>query len=218
MPVVRGIPCCAMFHGEFLVHRPGISHKLFRIRPPWQTLVRTYVVENINVLVVDDNCHMRQLDESILHALGIKKVCLAGDAAQAFKELQHFSADVIIVDWRMEPLDGLDFVRLVRTAKDSPSPYVPIIMLSGYTEFRRVTEARDAGVHEFLAKPISAKALYQRFASFIENSRPFVRTSSFFGPDRRRQNVGPPRGVPERQKDQKDQPTSPGLSAEDVKT
>ena len=176
-----------------------------------------YVLENINVLVVDDNRHMRQLVESILHALGVKQVCQAGDAAQAFEELQHFNADVIIVDWHMEPLDGLDFVRLVRTGKDSPNPFVPIIMLSGYTEFRRVTEARDAGVHEFLAKPISAKALYQRFAAIIENSRPFVRTNSFFGPDRRRKNVGPPRGVPERRKDQKDQPESSALSAEEVK-
>ena len=101
----------------------------------------------------------------------------------------------------MEPLDGLDFVRLVRTAKDSPNPYVPIIMLSGYTEYRRVTEARDAGINEFLAKPISARALYLRFASIIDNPRPFIRTKSYFGPDRRRQNLGAPRGTKERRKE-----------------
>ena len=78
-------------------------------------------------------------------------------------------ADVLIVDWHMEPLDGLDFVRLVRTAKDSANSYVPIIMLTGYTEYRRVTDARDAGVNEFLAKPISAGALYLRFASIVDN-------------------------------------------------
>lgn len=180
-----------------------------------------YVLENVNVLVVDDNRHMRQLVESILHALGVKHVCQAGDAAQAFKELQHFNADVIIVDWHMEPLDGLDFVRLVRTAKDSPNPYVPIIMLSGYTEYRRVTEARDAGVHEFLAKPISAKALYQRFAAIIDNPRPFIRTKNYFGPDRRRQNLGPPRGVPDRRKSAKEKEqaksASQGLSKDEVK-
>jgi CheY-like chemotaxis protein len=174
-------------------------------------------LENVNVLVLDDNRHMRQLVESILHALGVKHVVQAGDAAQAFKELQHFNADVIIVDWHMEPLDGLDFVRLVRTAKDSPNPYVPIIMLSGYTEYRRVTEARDAGVHEFLAKPISAKALYQRFAAIIDNPRPFIRTKNYFGPDRRRQNVGPPRGVPDRRKSEPEKAESSGLSEEEVK-
>lgn len=161
-----------------------------------------YALDNINVLVLDDNRHMRTLVQSILHALGVKNIREANDAAEAFKELMHFHADVIIVDWHMEPLDGIDFVKLVRTAKDSPNPYVPIIMLSGYTEYRRVVAARDAGVNEFLAKPISAKALYQRFASIIENPRPFIRTKTYFGPDRRRQNLGTPRGIPERRKDE----------------
>ena len=159
-----------------------------------------YVLDNISVLVIDDNKHMSNLVVEILHALGVKNTCQAGDAAKAFQELKHFMADVIIVDWHMEPLDGLDFVRLVRTAKDSPNPYVPIIMLSGYTEFRRITEARDAGINEFLAKPISAKSLYQRIAAIIDNPRPFIRSKSYFGPDRRRQDSGPPRGVNERRK------------------
>jgi len=181
-----------------------------------------YVLDNMNVLVLDDNRHMRSLVQSILHALGVKNIREAGDAADAFKELQHFHADVIIVDWHMEPLDGLDFVRLVRTAKDSPNPYVPIIMLSGYTEYRRITEARDAGVNEFLAKPISAKALYQRFAMIIDNPRSFIRTKTYFGPDRRRLNLGPPRGIAERRKDQIEKKRAPKaeepLSQHDVES
>ena len=157
-----------------------------------------YVLENVNVMVIDDSKHMSSLINEILSALGIRNVVTVGDAARAFKELKHFNADVIIVDWHMQPLDGIDFVKLVRTAKDSSNPYVPIIMLSGYTEYLRVVEARDAGVNEFLAKPISAKALYQRFASIIDNPRPFIRTKKYFGPDRRRQNMGPPRGIAER--------------------
>lgn len=160
-----------------------------------------YVLDSISVLVIDDNKHMSNLMVEILHALGVKKTCQASDAAKAFQELKHFMADVIIVDWHMEPLDGLDFVRLVRTAKDSPNPYVPIIMLSGYTELRRITEARDAGINEFLAKPISAKSLYQRITAIIDNPRPFIRSKNYFGPDRRRQDMGPPRGVSERRKE-----------------
>lgn len=75
-------------------------------------------------------------------------------------------------------------------------------MLTGYTEHQQVVEARDAGVNEFLAKPISAKPLYQRLAAIIDNPRSFVRTKSYFGPDRRRQNLGPPRGISERRKDE----------------
>jgi CheY-like chemotaxis protein len=160
-----------------------------------------YVLDNVNILVIDDNKHMANLVVEILHALGAKNTCQAGDAPTAFQELKHFSADVIIVDWHMEPLDGLDFVRLVRTAKDSPNPYVPIIMLSAYTEHRRIVEARDAGINEFLAKPISAKSIYQRIATIIDNPRPFIRAKHYFGPDRRRQDVGPPRNIPERRGD-----------------
>ena len=145
-----------------------------------------YALDSVNILILDDNRHMRSLVQSILHALGVKHIREAADAPQAFKELQHFHADIIIADWHMEPLDGLDFVRLVRTAKDSPNPYVPIIMLTAHTEYSRVCEARDAGVNEFLAKPISAKALYARFASIIENPCSFIRTKTYFGPDRRR--------------------------------
>jgi CheY-like chemotaxis protein len=180
-----------------------------------------YALDSVNVLILDDNKHMRSLVQSILHALGVKHIREAADAPQAFKELQHFHADIIIADWHMEPLDGLDFVRLVRTAKDSPNPYVPIIMLTAHTEYSRVCEARDAGVNEFLAKPISAKALYARFASIIENPRSFIRTKTYFGPDRRRQNMGPPRSMPERRKDEiekkaagNDKPV--GLSQDDV--
>jgi DNA-binding response OmpR family regulator len=59
-------------------------------------------------------------------------------------------------------------------------------MLTGHTEKARVTAARDAGITEFLAKPISAKALYQRIANVVANPRPFIKTKTYFGPDRRR--------------------------------
>jgi DNA-binding response OmpR family regulator len=76
---------------------------------------------------------------------------------------------------------------------------VPIIMLTGYSEKKCVIAARDAGITEFLAKPISAKALYQRILNVIANPRPFVRTKTYFGPDRRRSNAVPYSG-PERRK------------------
>lgn len=145
-----------------------------------------YNIERLNFLVVDDNKHMRALVKTILHALGTKNILEAGDGADAFKELRHFPADMIICDWSMSPLDGLDFARLVRTGKDSPNPFVPIIMLTGHTEMNRVLESRDLGVNEFLAKPISAKKLYARIRSIIDNPREFIRVGNYFGPDRRR--------------------------------
>jgi CheY-like chemotaxis protein len=140
----------------------------------------------LNILLVDDNQSMRHLVKQILTAFGIKNVHECADGSDALQEMRNFPADLIIADWMMEPVDGLDMARLIRTAPDSPNPFVPIIMLTGHTERHRVEEARDAGVTEFLAKPISASAVYQRLTQIIEHPRPFVRTRRFTGPDRRR--------------------------------
>ena len=85
----------------------------------------------------------------------------------------------------MPPTDGLDFVKKVRNSSESPNPYVPIIMLTGYTELYRVKQARDAGISAFLAKPVSARALYKRLTSVVDDQRPFVRNDLYFGPCRR---------------------------------
>jgi len=92
------------------------------------------------------------------------------------------------MDWMTAPVDGLQFSKFVRFDDDSPDIFTPIILMPGHTEQWRVNMARDAGVNEFLAKPISAKTLYVRLLAVIEKPRPFVRTKSYFGPCHRRVN------------------------------
>ena len=145
-----------------------------------------YDIRSLEILVVDDNKHMGVIIKTILNALGVRNVVCATDGAEALKELKIFNPDIIITDWEMNPLDGLDFVRFVRTGEDSADPYVPIIMLTEHTESRRVKEAQDVGVNEFLAKPISAMSLYSRIQAIIERPRCFVKTRMYAGPDRRR--------------------------------
>ncbi len=155
-----------------------------------------YNIERLSFLVVDDNRHMRALVRSILGALGVRNVAEASDGADAYQRLGTNAPDVVICNWQMSPMDGLEFVRLVRTDTDSPNPFVPVIMLTGHTEAKQVVEARDAGVSEFLAKPISAHQLYSRILAVMERPRPFIRAKSYVGPDRRRQD--PKREGPER--------------------
>ena len=166
-----------------------------------------YDIERLNFLIVDDNKHMTMLVKNLIHALGARNVKETNDAAEAFTELTHFPGDIIIVDYQMQPLDGLDFVRLVRTGSDSPNHYVPIIMLTGHTEMSKVLNARDAGVNEFLAKPISARSLYARIQKIIAQPREFIETRTYFGPDRRR--VTKHWDAPERRKN----PPSPATAA-----
>ena len=101
--------------------------------------------------------------------------------------------------WGMLICASMELTQMIRQPGANNNPYVPIIMLTGHSEKKRVIAARDAGVTEFLAKPISAKGLYQRVLNVVANPRPFIRTRSYFGPDRRR-NTNPNYIGPERRK------------------
>ena len=144
----------------------------------------------IQVLLIDDNPHMRTIAAAVLKSAGIRKVIEASDGGQGLQMLRDHAVDLAIVDYNMFPLDGVEFTRLVRNSPDSANPYLPIIMMTGHSGKQRVYEARDAGVTEFLAKPITAKGVLDRIQSVIWKPRPFVKTEGYFGPDRRR--VTPP--------------------------
>lgn len=132
---------------------------------------------------------MQTVVRRVLNSLGAREVRECTDGADALKNLQTFSPDIIITDWSMEPLDGIELTRMIRTASDSLDPYVPIIMLTAFSEQSRIVEARDAGVNEFVVKPISVNTLFSRIQAVIEKPRSFIRTKSFFGPDRRRKDM-----------------------------
>ncbi|MGI9414917.1 MAG: response regulator [Hyphomicrobiales bacterium] len=143
-------------------------------------------MSHLQVLVVDENANMRSVIKTLLKSLGVHELRDCSDAADAFEELRTSKTDIVIVDLAMHNIDGVEFTQLVRTAKDSPNRYVPIIMLTAHTERARVEAARDAGITEFLRKPVCAADLYARIVEVIERPRNYVRSKSFFGPDRRR--------------------------------
>lgn len=143
-------------------------------------------LSTLQVLLVDDNQHMRAIASAVLKSAGVGEVREAGDGGAALEILHTWPVDLAIVDFNMFPLDGVEFTRLVRNSPDSPNPYLPIIMMTGHSEKSRVVEARDAGVTEFVVKPITAKAILERMNAVIYKPRPFVKTDGYFGPDRRR--------------------------------
>lgn len=161
----------------------------------------SFDLSKLHLLTVDDNQNMLHLIGAALSAFGVTKISVAHDARQAFLMLRDSMPDMVLCDLHMESGDGINFLRRVRLDAKSPNPYLPVIMVSGHAQAEKVALARDAGANDFLVKPISAKSLYQRLAHAIEKPRPFVRSSSYFGPCRRRLDKGPPEGVPERRAD-----------------
>lgn len=161
-------------------------------------------LDHLKALVVEDNAHMRILLRSLLLALGVKRVYESTDGASGFEELREKRPDFVLTDLSMKPVDGIEFTRRVRLGNDSPNPYVPIVMVTGHTERQRVEAARDAGVTEFLAKPITTQSLLHRLAEIVERPRPFVRCGTYFGPDRRRHRAENYAGPWRRHEDIKD--------------
>ncbi len=141
------------------------------------------------MLVVDDNDHMRRLLRAILEALGIRQVRDVENGMVALNDSRLNIPDVIITDMMMTPIDGLEFARMLRDDPAHPATHVPVMMVTGYSEKHHVEAARDAGVSEFLAKPVTADGVEARLRSVVENPRRFIRTNSFVGPDRRRRQV-----------------------------
>ena len=146
-----------------------------------------YDFSALKVLVVDDNVHMHQILRSILGAMRITDVMFAVDVKSAAEEMAHFRPDIIVTDVMVGDQEGLDLIEKVRKGEVGFDPYVPVIALTGYTERRMITRARDVGVHEVLAKPVSIEMLYQRLVNITTKPRPFIKSEGYFGPCRRRQ-------------------------------
>jgi two-component system chemotaxis response regulator CheY len=153
----------------------------------------------LRFLIVDDNPHMRRILRTLLNSFGARDVFEAEDGAMGLEAFTHHAPDVVVCDWEMPIFDGLELTQMIRQPGANANPFVPIIMMTGHSEKKRVTAARDAGVTEFLAKPVSAKALHQRLLNIVINPRPFIKTKNYFGPDRRRNPNGTYTG-PDRRK------------------
>jgi two-component system chemotaxis response regulator CheY len=156
-----------------------------------------YRFDRLKILVVDDNVHMRKLVTTILQAFGVIQIYEADSGDRAWTVLREANPDVLIADWVMEGMSGIELVRMIRANPASPNPFVPVVMLTGHTSAEHVREARDSGINEFIAKPVSVKTMMSRLVAVIEHPRPYVRTNGYFGPCRRRRGAEDYRG-PER--------------------
>jgi two-component system, chemotaxis family, chemotaxis protein CheY len=144
------------------------------------------LVQSLSVLVVDDNQYMRKMVRNLLVNCGIKEIYEAADGVAALDAIRTMAPDVVILDWEMPLLSGAELVRIVRSPGVFPMPDIPIIMLTGHCERWRVVEAVRLGVNEYLTKPVSAKAIYDRLVSILAQPRPVVQLGDYYGPEPRK--------------------------------
>ncbi len=150
----------------------------------------------LKVLVVDDEPAMRKVTRSLLQLIGVKTIYEARDGRSGLDTICRLAPDIVILDWQMPIMNGLEFMRAVRAPGKFPLPDVPIIMLTGHGERARITEAVAHGVHEFLLKPVSSKALLARLVSIIAHPRRMVLNGDYYGPEPRKMSSYKPEPDP----------------------
>lgn len=143
-------------------------------------------LEDVVALVVDDNANMRSLMRAILVSFGVRRMEEASDCETALGSVAVNPIDIAFVDFRLEAGDGLEFCRRIRRDPASPNRFLPLVMITAYAEQNRVIEALNAGVDEFLVKPVRPVDVANRINAVVERRRPFVESATYFGPDRRR--------------------------------
>jgi two-component system chemotaxis response regulator CheY len=144
------------------------------------------LLQGLNILIVDSNHYMRKLTRTMLMNLGAKSVIEATDGLAGLEQIRLCDPDVMLLEWDMPVLDGLEVMHIVRSPGVFPRPNLPIIMLTYRAERSSVVQAIQAGVHEFLIKPTSPKALRDRLTSIAVNPRPMVKVGDCYIPEPRR--------------------------------
>ena len=171
--------------------------------------MEAFDLSRLGIFLVEDNSYIRVTLENVLRQFQFGRINSVNDGQKAVEFMKKLGSgnvstpDIIISDLVMAPINGLLFLRWVRTSKDSINRMIPFIMLSGAADETYVNSARDLGVTEFLAKPFSGASIYKHIVKVIENPRQFITTTEYFGPDRRRKKQDPP-GDERREKEEKD--------------
>ncbi len=156
------------------------------IRPAVEIDFTRIVPEDVKILIVDDSRFARRLIRNALSMFQFANTVEAADADEATETLNSNKIDLVLVEFEMPGLNGAEFVHSVRWDESGDmNPEVPIIMISQHTAADVILKARNSGIHEFLAKPVSPKNLYLRIMFTLNNPRPFIRAGNYRGPDRR---------------------------------
>lgn len=144
-------------------------------------------LEPLAILVVDPSPFMRKVICNLLRTLGARDMRVATDVEAAVSEIRQRCPDVIMSEYFLNSANGIELARWLRR-RPGDERYTPFILLTSFATYRSVMESRNAGVTEFVKKPFSAETIVARLREVVERPRPFVSTTNFFGPDRRRRS------------------------------
>jgi CheY-like chemotaxis protein len=161
-------------------------------------------LKNIVALIVDRDPFARGLIAQMLRGFGVTHILIADNGAQARGLLAENCPEVIFMEGALVDMPSAELINWIRRNANKALRFLPIVVLSGYTQLRLISEARDAGAHMVVRKPVSPRALFDRLVGVANFDRPFIETPNYVGPDRRFHKVTPPDGEFKRATDEQE--------------
>jgi CheY-like chemotaxis protein len=156
----------------------------------------------VTALVIDSDAFTRSLVTQMLRGFGLDAISTCETGTQGIAHLQNNYADLCIVEGVLPDMPSTEFISWLRR-QDKAMRFIPVMVLTGYTQMGIVAAARDGGANSVVKKPVSPQALFDRINWMAKVSRPFIETGTFIGPDRRIRNDTPPDGIYKRETDDK---------------
>jgi two-component system chemotaxis response regulator CheY len=121
---------------------------------------------DMNVLVVDDAATMRRIVRSLLRELGLKNVREAENGQMALEDLKRQKADLVVSDWSMPKMNGIELLRAIR--QDEVLKDTPVLMVAAESRKEDIMEAVQAGVNNYIVKPFNAKTLEEKLSKIFK--------------------------------------------------
>jgi CheY-like chemotaxis protein len=158
-------------------------------------------LSKVGVLLIDRNAYSRALIAQALRGFDIKHILGAETGAAGLEILGQTGVDLCLIEADLPDMTGADMIRAIRRLPREPLRFVPIIVLSGYTQFNQLSLVRDAGANLVLQKPVSPQALFDRIGWLGRTKRAYIEAANYIGPDRRFRDISPPDGAHKRATD-----------------
>jgi CheY-like chemotaxis protein len=176
-------------------------------------------LRDLTILIADPGSFMRRVVYGMLRGFGANRILEAGDAGDVLSALMQQKIDILILDSKLPPQDGLAVTQAIRRNTDNENRTLPILIMTSDAQQSTVKEARDVGASMVVAKPMSPTTLYDRLVWIAFDRRQFIDCPTYFGPDRRFKIEGYPTGVGRRASDkvlEVSDATEPNLEQDDI--
>ena len=172
----------------------------------------------VSVLLVDRNHYCRSLVAQMLRGFGVENVISCETGAEAQDQLRTNHVELCVIEADLPDMPGADLINWLRRENKDPLRFVPILVLSGYTQLRLLSSTRDAGANLLLKKPLSAQALFDRLAWLARTPRSYIETKNYVGPDGRLKNIAPPDSAFKRETDTPEESAQDETQTEELRS